>query len=199
MCIITDILKENDVQLTENFNLDEITNIQWDHLNETQKLMISNLTGFILQPIREHINMPMWITSGMRTQSDINRLRKQGYFPSETSDHLFGNVVELTSKHKIEKYGLYYPFSVGAVDFICKGVDMRKVFKLIYNLVIGGIIKVGQLIYERKKSGTEWIHISNPVELIYSKEVRKLLARPQFLYTLNGGANYKLYDETVSL
>lgn len=50
---------------------------------------------------------PVVITSGFRDQATHERLKAEGYNPSETSQHLTGE----------------------AVDFIVKGKDMREVFE----------------------------------------------------------------------
>ena len=107
------------MQVSPNFNLQEITKGKEVSLyaNYLAVLLIQD----ILQPVRTKYGRPMRIRSGVRTLSDLFRLREQGYYPSETSDHFFGEAIPLESKRKKKLYGDYYVTSVGAVDIQVDG------------------------------------------------------------------------------
>ena len=77
------------VQLSENFWLNEFTKKRKTDLSPQQWRMIGFLAAEVLQPIRDKLKLPITITSGERTTDDYWRLIRKGYYPSETSDHFF--------------------------------------------------------------------------------------------------------------
>jgi hypothetical protein len=128
-------------------------------------------------------------------------LRRKGYNPSETSDHYFGNVVLISSERKVERYGDYYPYSVGACDIVpkCAGGAQHAFDKLIVHAnkkrstleLPGGDVKLGQLILERRGS-SQWLHIANHPSVVYCDRMCEiLLRRTPFLVTLDNGKTYK--------
>jgi len=194
-----------DKRITEHFMLREfftrdpkiITPIQW--------MMLNNLCGNILEVIRaflrKKLNQPvtMKVTNGVRLPSDNNALRKKGYNPSETTDHLFGNIVKLHANSKIKKYGKYYFYSVGAGDVVpsCGAHEAFYLMEPYFDRKAGIIrlpefpeVKIGQMILEKRTS--YWLHISNPPELIYSDEmIAQFLNRSHFLVSENNGHQYR--------
>lgn len=180
---------------------------QRDHhiLTVIQMHMVFNLAQNILEPIRAYLteyfqkDTKFKIVSGIRFPSDNNRLKKQGFNPSETSDHLFGNIVKLRNPAKIKQYGKYYQYSVGACDFMpeCGSKEAFDILKIFFNRDTRTIdlpnknpIKIGQVILEKRTS--YWIHISNPKSLIYDSFVSNTFLKIEpFLQSLDNGYSYK--------
>lgn len=198
----------NKINITENFYIHEFTNRNVRLITPFQWMMLQNLCNN-LEAIRaflnSHFNKKVYITitDGIRLPSDINALKKKGFRPSETSDHLFGNIIKLRSRAKIKQFGKYYNFSVGAGDLkpSCGAKEAFEALKPFFNRNSGiitlpsGDIHVGQLILERRvysERESYWLHISNPPELIYSEQiVASFLTRKHFLISLNNGASYE--------
>ena len=191
------------MKLSEHFQLKEFTDRPMELLTPIQLYILRNLCS-VLECIRTFLSqeleqpVPMKVSSGIRLPSDINRLRKAGYNPSETSDHLFGNIVKLRSKVKTKLYGKYYVYSVGACDFVpsCGAQEAFNLMKTYFTRQTGIIslpdrhIKVGQMILEKRDSF--WIHMSNPPDLIYSDQiVASFFNRKHFLQSLNNGKSYE--------
>lgn len=190
------------MKITTNFQLKEFTDRSAELLTPIQLFMLRNLCS-TLECIRTFLSahyktdISIKVTGGIRLPSDINRLRKAGYNPSETSDHLFGNIVKLRSKPKIKLFGKYYVYSVGAADVIpaCSAEDAFNLMLPYFNRQTGevnlpeGTIKVGQMILEKKIN--TWLHISNPPELIYSDQmIASFFNRKHFLKSLDNGGSY---------
>ena len=190
------------MKLSEHFQLKEFTDRPMELLTPIQLYMLRNLCS-VLECIRTFLSqeleqpVPMKVSSGIRLPSDINRLRKAGYNPSETSDHLFGNIVKLRSKVKIKMYGKYYTYSVGACDIVplCGAEEAFNLMIPHFNRqtgevnLPGGTIRVGQIILEKRN--TFWLHISNPPELMYSDQlVAQYFNRKHFLKSLDNGGSY---------
>lgn len=194
------------MRISENFNLREFV-AEGRDITPIQAFMLQNLCIKILEPIRAFLNCPMAITSGMRFPSDINRLRKSGYNPSETSDHLFGNLVRVSSLKKKAIYGNYYSFSVGACDTVpsCGALQAWNKLKPYFDIANGIInlpvrnsihpIKIGQLILEQNENG-HWLHISNSQSILYSDAfIAKYLKKIPFLISEDNGKTYNIYKE----
>lgn len=195
------------MKLSDNFWFSEFSNRDPSVLTSIQLYMIKNLAERILQPIRNYLtdvfakDVSIKIVSGVRFPSDLNRLRAQGYNPSETSDHLCGNIVKLRSAVKIRQYGKYFQYSVGAADVIpsCgakEAWDVLKVHFVRENGIIAlptGNIQIGQVILEKRNS--YWLHISNPKTIVYSKAMADLYLKTEpFLISLDNGKSYKPYS-----
>lgn len=145
-----------------------------------------------LQVIRDEIGVPITITNCYRTEENHRDLLNRGYYPSETSDHFFGQRLPVHRPDKIKKYGKYFDLSVGATDFVCANITYN--FSKIVHLAVSGQIRVGQLILETG-NGKTWIHISNDPELVYGQALsRRIPSREKFLYSLDGGASYIPYQ-----
>jgi hypothetical protein len=179
------------MKLSENFSLEEITDVQWSSLTVSQREMVNNIVLMILQPIRNTIKTSITITSGMRDTIDFFRLKENGYNPSETSDHFYGRQVPLYSIDKLSKFGPTYSFAVGACDIQAKGMTVNSLFEIITHMNKVGQIKCGQIIREMG-SGKEWVHISNPMSLIYSDWlINKYLVKQTYLVSNDAGKTYQ--------
>jgi len=152
-----------------------------------------------LQIVRSYmpINSLIIISSGVRSIDDTLRLINNGYTPSATSDHNYGIPISLdpnSKKYKI--FGPHYAYSVGAVDCVpsgngCTAFDL---FKLAVRLTKENKTKFGQVIYEENpKTNSKWVHFGNDPLTILSPDMVKLIAREQFLKSVDGGKTYQLY------
>lgn len=190
------------LQISEHFNFEEFSNRDHHHVTPIQMGMMDNICRVILEPLRKFWgDKKIRVTDGLRYPSDINALRKRGYNPSETSDHLFGNVIKLRNAKKVQRFGRYYAYSVGAVDIVPE-IGAEEAFQMIVphidrrnnaiKLPDIGVIRIGQFIFE-KFGDTGWMHISNPVDLIYSFKVSKEITKHRrcFLKSLDGGKTYE--------
>lgn len=181
------------MKLSKNFSSSEFVE---DYENQPLviKAQLPNLCQEVLQPWRNTLEKPVTVTSGVRTIEDLERLRKAGYNPSETSDHYCGVAVPLESPKKKKKYGDFYTFSVGAADCVPAG-DVFEAFKLAVELTKEKIMRAGQVIYETNGAGTEWIHISNTRTSLFSSKVSVALPlKLQFLVSKNYGKSYQIYN-----
>lgn len=192
------------MKLSDHFWFSEFTDRDLLIFTPVQIHMVRHLAMNVLEPIRAYLSdvfgsdVSMRVVSGIRFPSDHNRLKKQGFNPSETSDHLFGNIVKLRSALKIRRYGKYYQYSVGASDIIpaCGSKEawdaMRPHFCRGRSVIAlpSGDVYIGQVILERRKSF--WLHISNPPSLIYDDFVAdNYLKREPFLQSMDNGVSYK--------
>ncbi len=186
------------MRLSKNFYLSEFTKLSDSQVTPVQKFLLKALCNDILEPLRAFFSCPINVTSGMRTRDDYNRLKARGYHPSETSDHFFGEAVPLTRKSKIQKFGNFYSYSVGAADIVpACGADVAFDRLKDYISPIAGWVsfpqvnlRVGQLILEHGKS--YWLHVSNPATLVYSRQFAKeYLKRIHFLKSLDNGKTYQ--------
>ncbi len=146
----------------------------------------------VLNPIREHIGVPLRLSNGVRTEKDYKRLLRAGYYPSITSDHFAQNVVSLKTLAKDHPkrllYGDYYKFSTFACD-VSGHFNPTELARDMYLTIedkvgkgksfIKGLEDVRQLIVEAqtlKGKIISWLHISLPVELIYSTEMSEIIS-----------------------
>ena len=86
------------------------------------------LCEFVLNPVRNEFGV-VNITSGKRTKEEQERLKKQGYKPSETSQHLLGE----------------------ACDFVCPYSYSRGGMGAVYSYIVQVLKHSGQLFWYRKK------------------------------------------------
>lgn len=166
--------------------------------SDYQSFLMGNMVKKILEPIRGEINTPMQITDCARTMEKTAYMIERGLYPSLTSDHYWGLSVPLngaSSLDKVKVYGQSFSLSVGAVDFTVEGVDIWPIFKTVVKMAKVGFINCGQVIYEKGNSRA-WIHISNPKELVYSKDFCAAMFSGQrrFLFSNNGGQNYQEFE-----
>ena len=191
------------ITLSEHFSFDEFVKESNPKLTSIQWYMLQNLCQNILEPLRafagqvSRIKNCFTITSGMRFPSDRERLIKQGYHPSETTDHDYGQAVKLTREKNIAKYGEYYFYSMGAADIVpaCGALFLFEKCKQYFkhgehaiDLPTGKIF-INQFILEKGKD--YWLHISNPVSLLYKEPMIKFLDKDCFLQSLDNGSSYQ--------
>lgn len=175
-----------DVKLTENFKLSEFCDPK--QVTDYQVALLRVLAGE-LQLVRDLLqdhksgNKPVTIkiTSGVRTKADIARLKREGYNPSENSDHLCG----------LQPNGLP---TIGAADITVYNcaLSMREIALLIKRKVELLNICFGQVIYEKNpKTGNEWIHLGNDPELVFRDPIDLAVKRKKFLISTDNGKTYR--------
>lgn len=194
------------MKVSEHFWFSEFSERDPSILTTIQMYMVKHLAQNILEAIRTYLGqafgaeVSIKIVSGVRFPSDHNRLKKQGFNPSETSDHLFGNIVKLRNPAKIRVYGKYFQFSVGAAD-IMPSCGAKEAWDVLAPHFVrerscialpNGDVKIGQIILERRRSF--WLHISNPKELVYNSFVAETFLKVEpFLQSMDNGTTYKPY------
>lgn len=204
-------MSNNKIVMSDHFTFDEFTPRDHHILTPVQLQMLDNLCVNILEPIRQFVKevfgekkCRFTVSSGIRFPSDQNTMRRQGHNPSETSDHLFGNIVKLHGAGKIAKYGKFFQYSVGAADIIpeCGAKELWNALTLYMDPVNRCInlpnrkVVIGQFILERGNGF--WLHMSNPKSLIYSEEVSStFLKNNPFLISMDNGKSYKPFTEEV--
>lgn len=189
----------NNYQLSINFKLSEFTSIPIEQVKKIQLFLMQSIAKNVLEIIRSQLSIkfnkkvPITITSAWRTPEKYNELKQKGFNPSETSDHFYNVPVPVYSNEKKAIWGDFYPYSVGAVDFVPADVDIKQSFDLICQLVKNGVIDVGQIIHEFDPGkNVSWIHISNPPKIIYSIDfVNTYLNRSKYLTSIDGGKTYQ--------
>lgn len=160
-----------------------------------QSFLLNNLRDKILNPIRHQLSRPVILTDCFRTLAKYYRLLKK-YNPSATSDHFFGQAIPTIRRKDKKRFGKYFKYSVGAVDFRVPGANMREVFQVVKELEVNCLIKIGQAILEfNPKRRSSWIHISNPLSLVYSDSfIYDLsLQKERFLISEDNGKTYKIF------
>lgn len=184
------------MQLTANFKDTEIIgNRNLTDFSERTQGMVKAMAN-MLQGIRDRIGKPISINSGLRVAADYERLKAQGYNPSATSDHFFGQRIPLTAgTSAYAKYGAYHDLSVGACDIVCPSLDPIDFFNLLLKMRYDGELMCGQLLLE--KANTYWVHIANnPDEWLTAEQKAK--RGQQSLYgigtSLNNGETFKFMD-----
>lgn len=193
-------------QITKNFWAHEIFPKQdWEDVPNNSQYLAEHLCEYTLQPLRNRDSKTIINISGpSRDALDVIRLEKQGYHPSVTTDHFFGMPQTIPAQGdsnlaKIEKYGSIYTYSVGAVDIKPdipqKKNDFMKYFLNMIMLNEAGIIDAGQIILEKGKN-TYWIHVSNPVGLVYQYDFvsRMGLQKTKYLTSLDNDGKYKVFN-----
>ena len=132
---------------------DRITLHPEDPLQSIQIALVKYLCNHLLEVLRTIKNVPLRVNSGIRDEETYRVLKEQGYHPSRTSDHFYLNP--------------FWQFGVGACDFV-PVVDYHDVFQVTWEIFIKGkeILKgkYGQIIFY---DSPVFIHISNPISLVY--------------------------------
>lgn len=131
-------------QLTEHFSLEELTgsNIarQKGLKNEPNESQIENLKllcEYILEPIRAKLNIPLYISSGYRSEK-VNALAGG----SKTSQHLQGSAAD--------------------IQIFDKTKTNTDLFNIIVSMVKNNEIQIGQVIWEFGETEPNWVHVSLP-------------------------------------
>jgi hypothetical protein len=160
----------------------------------------------ILNPLRNHVNTPVIITSCLRNQDSYYTLLSRGYNPSCTSDHYAGTPIILKKQSDIARYGKIYTYSTFACDIV-GDFDHKKLCREVILTVKGqipftdsryvmGLSKYGveQIILESqmlKGNLVTWIHVSAPLEAFYSNSeamvIRQIRNKLKFLEFKNNG------------
>jgi len=179
--------------MTKNFPLVDFQKAGFPIDYTIKELFMLQLLSDNLQFIRDEINTPMIITNCYRSREKYMEMLNKGYYPSETSDHFFGQRMPVGKPDKVTRYGKWFDLSSGATDFKC--ADIEKNFRKMVQMSLSGEIKIGQLILESNGS-TKWIHISNDPEMVYGIALASKLPviRQPYLCSLDGGANYITYE-----
>lgn len=178
-----------DVKLTTNFKLSEFTKTDLT----PYQIALVQLLAENLQKVRDFLqqfkkdpkkNVCIGISSGVRTQSDYDRLVKKGHNPSKTSDHFCG--LQLAGKPCIGAADIYVTnCTLKLKDIVAKLIVMDKL----------GEIDFGQIIYEYNPSTkAEWIHLGNDWEKVFNDRgiidsINK--TRKKYLMSLDNGKTYK--------
>ena len=176
-----------DKKLTNNFKLSEFIKVD---PNDYQ-LALLQLLADNLQLVRDFLQefalpkktVSISISSGVRTQADYDRLVKNGYNPSKTSDHFCG--LQLLSKP-----------TLGAADIVVKNcsLSMKEIAAKIIQWDKDGLVHFGQVIYEKNpKTGSEWIHLGNDSTLIFNYNFAQVVKRQKYLMSLDNGKTYKAF------
>lgn len=132
-------------KLTENFSLEEFG--LNGRSSEADKRSAWILARTILQPLRDHIKFPIWITSGKRSKEHNKKIGG-----SATSDHLY------TTSAKDFKWRAAADIVIGksGPDGI-KHVDRNTLLNA-YGFLLGPCaLNVGQVIWY---TGDDFIHVS---------------------------------------
>jgi len=193
-----------------NFSYEEVQRVGFP-LNPTAKQVfllehlfkqIQNVKDVIEFTFSQHV--PFRVTDCYRTVEKYQDMKNRGLYPSATSDHFWGQHIPVSSASNLKKYGPIYEFSTGAADIVpsIPGIikdecNRFRIFETIVQLDRSEDISLGQVIYEKSvKTGTEWIHVSNPIDLIYnSGMIDKLnLIKSKYLTTKDGGRTYQVYS-----
>jgi len=185
-------------KITKNFSFYEFAPNQfgkgWIPDSKYLQLLIVNLANN-MQIVRDAmpVNLSISISSGVRNKEDYDRLVSNGYNPSETSDHNYGNAVLLKyGSDKYLKYGPTYNFSVGAVDCVPNGITAKELFNLTMDLVINNKCKFGQVIYERDPvRRVEWIHLGGYAKYYFNESIVNLIDKKLFLSSIDSGKTYQ--------
>ncbi len=188
-------------RITKNFSFYEFApsgaGKDWLPDNQYQQMMIT-LLARNLQIVREQ--MPSYsfitITSAVRDAKDYDRLKKGGYNPSETSDHNFGNAVQLkpgTDKYK--KFGPTYNFTVGAADCVPTGITAKELFNIAMQLIRNNKCFFGQVIYEHNPvKNVDWVHFGGYYTYFFSDPIVQFLDKPLFRKSTDNGKTYQGID-----
>ena len=174
-----------DKKLTENFSLSEfIKTDPTDYQLQLLQLLADNLQlvrNFLQEFTLPKKKLSISINSGVRTQADYERLIKNGYNPSKTSDHFCG--LQVAAKP-----------TLGAADIVVKNcsLSLKEIAAKIIQWDKDGLVHFGQVIYEKNpKTGSEWIHLGNDPKEIFNHNIE--VSREKYLMSLDNGKTYKKF------
>lgn len=172
-------------KLTENFSLNEfIKTDPTDYQLQLLQLLADNLQSvrnFLQEFALPKKSVSISINSGVRTEADYERLIKNGYNPSKTSDHFCG-------------YQLQAKPTLGAADISVKNcsLSLKEIAAKIIEWDKNGLVHFGQVIYEKNpKTGGEWIHLGNDPHQIFNFNI--VVERKKYLMSLDNGKTYKAF------
>ena len=152
---------------TTNFSFEEFlprSNPNWQP--NTLQVVMLNMLMKSLQVVRDTVGQCIDVSNSVRLVEDYNRLLANGYKPSLTSDHFFGEPIRVPSKHpRRPLYGEYYSFSAGAADVVC-AVGAEELYHVIITLQRkGSLPNLGQVLLETQ-NGDSWIHVANSLTCV---------------------------------
>ena len=114
---------------SDTANLYNINNMpEIEHLDN-----ILNLIYYVLQPLREILDVPVLVSGGYRSYSLWQKLYDLGKNPAKNSQHLNGQAADIQVPSK----------------------DLKEVFNIIKTK-----LPYDQLLYEYDLQGNKWIHVS---------------------------------------
>lgn len=112
--------------IAAQYKIDNIPTVE--HLDN-----ILNLIYYVLQPLRELIGCPIFVTGGYRSKKLWQKLKDFGRNPASNSQHLIGQAADIQIPQK----------------------DLHEIFKIIESK-----LPYDQLLFEYDSSGNKWIHVS---------------------------------------
>ena len=185
------------MKLSANFDHLEFTKTPWDELDQRTQTELQAMAD-LLQEIRTAIGKPITISSGVRSLADYKRLQSQGLNPSSTSDHFYGAKVPCAKgSAAYKKYGATYNLALGAVDILCKSMNVVDFYNFIAKMRYDGKIKTGQLLLEKNR--TMWVHIANFMDPFLSPAEKKLRGEWSLSgmgYSLDNGKTWTKLDQS---
>lgn len=180
------------MNLSKNFTIEEFQAKGFPTIPTKKERFLLDCLVLRLQIVRELLGCPIIVTDCYRTYGKYQDMVYRGLFPSETSDHFWGQRIPVYREDKVAKYGTVYDLSVGAVDFF-PNMNIDEAYgKIVKKVKIDGGLDVGQVIIE-KSATSSWIHMSNPASVLYSADfIRRIIpAREMFLASSDGGKTYQ--------
>lgn len=171
-------------KLSKNFSLSEFTK---SDVTDYQ-LSLLKILAEEMQKVRDRLQeyksgkkaVSITVCSGVRTQADYERIKKNGSNPSKTSDHFCG--LQLLCKP-----------TMGAADIHVNNcsLSLLEVAKLIKKMDEDGECHFGQVIYEENpKTKSAWIHLGNDWKQIFTDRVT--VSRKKYLMSTDNGVTFKV-------
>lgn len=178
-----------------------------------QELRWELMKSWILNPLRKHVDKSCSTGVCVREAYDFQRLINAGFFPSPTSDHYAGNIVDLSGTKHEKKYGKLWRYSTFASDCSFRGLGYGGLRELCIDIYltltkkikendsrfVHGLVNIKQLILESQIHNGKlkyWLHVSLPYEAIYSREFSDKIKKgyPKAKYLVMKDGKYKLMD-----
>lgn len=177
--------------MTKHFKFEEFTSRGFPTRPSKKEQYLLERLAYRLECAMEVLGCAITITDCYRSYEKYQAMVYDGLFPSETSDHFWGQRVPVATLSKIEKYGTSYDMSVGAVYFRVS-MDINEAYTRLLSAVKNSKFDVGQLIIEKSKTA-QWIHMSNPAGVLYNTVAAMTLIpkRTMFLASNDGGKTYE--------
>ena len=145
---------------------------------QQESYLATQLCVYVLEPVREVMGCPLFVTNGFRPWEQVLDLEKRGYHPSKTSDHSFGQD--------------WYKWGVGAADLLKVVNGQRQSFSAHdYNKLVDVLLdedsihrkSLGQLIWYPSRGH---VHVSNAREVLLTPQAQRGLnlavKRQHFVY-----------------
>lgn len=141
------------MKLSKDFELKEFTysssaDIYIDP-TPMQMFLLKRLVVNIIQPIRDYIGEPLYVASGIRNKTIMNKLISIGLSPSRRTDHSYGDP-------EVNPYG------VGAADIY---TENRCLLPRIHKYILANHNVSQSILYEPVRWRQGFIHVSNPMSV----------------------------------